>query len=89
MARMGVVAEGCRAYREGEKTWPPIGESMIVKELDAMPDQADTITRAGRVAEEQLAFYLRRAFADDPAIRVLNGLRGEHAGRPVQGKILC
>jgi len=57
---------------------------MIVKELDALPDQDDTMVRAGRAAEEQLAFYLRRAFADDAAIRVLNGLRVAHAGEVAQ-----
>ncbi len=57
---------------------------MIVKELDALPDQADTMARAGYAAEEQLAFYLRRAFADNATIRVLNGLRVEHAGEVAQ-----
>jgi len=57
---------------------------MIVKELDAMPSRANPVANAGRAAEEQLAFYLRRAFADDAAIRVLNGLRVEHAGEVAQ-----
>ncbi|HEY9859882.1 MAG TPA: hypothetical protein V6D16_10265 [Candidatus Obscuribacterales bacterium] len=35
---------------------------MIVKELDALASQ-DKFAKAGRTAEEQMAFYLRRAFA--------------------------
>ena len=53
---------------------PPIIQSMIVKELDPFT-AADPPARAGRRAEEQMAFYLRRAFADAPDLRVFNGIR--------------
>ena len=49
---------------------------MIVKELDAFVSQ-DKFAKAGRTAEEQMAFYLRRAFADEPKVYVFNGLRLE------------
>jgi Nuclease-related domain len=56
---------------------------MIVKEPD--PIQAeDRFGRAGRDAEEQMAFYLRRAFGDDPSILVFNGIRLEADGDAVQ-----
>ncbi len=57
---------------------------MIVKELDAPAAQDDAMVRAGRAAEEQLAFYLRRAFADNVTTRVLNGLRVAHADEIAQ-----
>ncbi|MEM7681453.1 MAG: nuclease-related domain-containing protein [Planctomycetota bacterium] len=38
--------------------------------------------RAGTYAERQLAFYLRRRFADDPRVCVLNGLRIEEPRLP-------
>lgn len=50
---------------------------MIVKELDALAPSANKQMQAGRRAEEQMAFYLRRAFGDDPTLKVLNGLRVE------------
>jgi hypothetical protein len=49
---------------------------MIVKELDPF-SSTDAFARAGRAAEEQMAHYLRRAFATDPDIAVFNGLRIE------------
>ncbi len=49
---------------------------MILKELDPFISE-DRFERAGRVAEEQLAFYLRRAFVDDKDILVFNNLRFE------------
>lgn len=55
---------------------PPIIQSMIVKELDPAT-AADPLARAGRRAEEQMTFYLRRAFADAPDLRVFNGVRLE------------
>jgi len=57
---------------------------MIVKELDAPVVSGDALRRAGRAAEEQMAFYLRRAFKDDADTRVLNGLRVEHNGEVAQ-----
>ena len=55
---------------------PPIIQGMIVKELDPVT-AADPLSRAGRRAEGQMAFYLRRAFADAPDLRVFNGIRLE------------
>ncbi len=57
---------------------------MIVKELDAPVASGDVSRKAGRAAEEQMAFYLRRAFKDDADTRVLNGLRVEHDGEVAQ-----
>ena len=62
---------------------PPIIQSMIVKELDPAT-AADPLARAGRRAEEQMAFYLRRAFADAPNLRVFNGVRLEREGDAAQ-----
>ena len=47
---------------------------MIVKELDPF-QPTDRFEKAGREAEEQMAFYLRRAFKDEAKVRVFNGLR--------------
>ncbi len=56
---------------------------MIVKELDpAYP--RDRLEKAGRAAEEQMAFYLRRAFKDDPKVHVFNGLRMIREGEVAQ-----
>lgn len=49
---------------------------MIVKELDEF-SSADKFAKAGRIAEAQMAYYLRRAFADDRKIYILNNLRLE------------
>ena len=49
---------------------------MIAKEHHA-PASADRFQRAGDEAEKQMAFYLRRAFADDPAVHVFHNLRLE------------
>jgi hypothetical protein len=57
--------------------------TMIVKELDAFVSQ-DKFAKAGRTAEEQMAFYLRRAFADDKKLHILNGLRLERDGDAAQ-----
>ena len=56
---------------------------MIVKELDP-PASADAFVKAGLQAEAQMAFYLRRAFSNDPSVLILNGLRLEHAGDVAQ-----
>ena len=56
---------------------------MIYKELD--PFQAeDKFARAGRAAEEQMAFYFKRFFGNDPDILVLNGIRLEADGDAAQ-----
>lgn len=49
---------------------------MIYKELDPFdPAQADRFEKAGRQAEEQMAFYLKRFFARSEEVDVLHGLR--------------
>lgn len=50
---------------------------MIVKELDPF-DSNDKYRKAGRKAEEQMAFYLKRAFEKQPDLHVLNNIRLEH-----------
>lgn len=57
---------------------------MIVKELDTPSTSVDALVKAGRMAEEQMAFYLRRAFKDDPCVRVVNGLRVVYDGEAAQ-----
>ena len=52
---------------------------MIVKEYDPAPT-TDRLRRAGNEAEKQMAFYLRRAFGNDPEVFVFNSLRLEHHG---------
>jgi hypothetical protein len=47
---------------------------MILKDLDPF-SSTDTLLCAGRKAEEQMAFYLQRRFADDCHARVFNSLR--------------
>lgn len=49
---------------------------MILKELETF-HSTDKLARAGRAAEEQMAFYLRREFATNPAVRVFNNIRLE------------
>lgn len=56
---------------------------MIAKELDPVT-VADKRRAAGHAAEAQLAFYLRRAFADTPDLHVFNGLRFEFPGDAAQ-----
>lgn len=50
---------------------------MIVKELDPFIPQ-DKFAKAGKEAEEQMSFYLRRAFADNKNLYVFNDLRLEY-----------
>jgi hypothetical protein len=50
---------------------------MIVKELDAFIPQ-DKFAKAGKEAEQQMSFYLRRAFADNKNIYIFNDLRLEY-----------
>ncbi|MBD1999038.1 NERD domain-containing protein [Leptolyngbya sp. FACHB-541] len=47
---------------------------MIIKELDQFTAE-DKFAKAGRVAEEQMAHYLNRAFKNDESVRVFNGIR--------------
>jgi len=49
---------------------------MIIKELDPFSSD-DKFAKSGRAAEENMAFYLRRFYQDDPTIYVLNGIRLE------------
>ncbi|MEL6136708.1 MAG: nuclease-related domain-containing protein [Cyanobacteria bacterium J06628_6] len=56
---------------------------MIVKELDRI-SSPDKRIQAGYQAEKQLAFYLHRAFADNPKIQVINGLRLRRQGDVAQ-----
>jgi Nuclease-related domain len=51
---------------------------VILKGLDPFTPK-DKFEKAGRDAEEQLAFYLRRAFVEDKDILVFNNLRFEHS----------
>ncbi len=56
---------------------------MIVK--DKTSPVADSRTaQAGDAAERQMAFYLRRRYAEDPKVRVFNDLRVERAGEWAQ-----
>lgn len=61
---------------------------MIVKQAESQPTPADPKVRAGIEAERQMAFYLHREFASEPALLVLNDLRlidpeqPEHDGQP-------
>ncbi|BDI34000.1 hypothetical protein CCAX7_60510 [Capsulimonas corticalis] len=56
---------------------------MILKDPD--PSTAtDALSKAGRRAEEQMAFYLRRAFAEAPDVLVFNDLRVERNGEIAQ-----
>lgn len=57
--------------------------TMIVKEYTPAPT-SDRFKRAGDEAEKQMAFYLRRAFGDNPNVHVFNNLRLEHEGEVVQ-----
>jgi hypothetical protein len=52
---------------------------MIAKEMDPF-NSADPALKAGRAAEEQVAFYLRRAFGPNQHVLVFNSLRLEWDG---------
>lgn len=47
---------------------------MIIKEVEENYT-ADKYIQSGLVAEKQMAFYLKRAFGNDPNVLVLNGIR--------------
>lgn len=50
---------------------------MIVKELEDVKS-SDKFVQAGIAAEKQMAFYLKRAFGEEPNVLVLNGIRLVH-----------
>ncbi len=56
---------------------------MIAKDHVA-PATQDRFQRAGDDAERQMAFYLKRAFADDPSLHVFHNLRLEDGGDATQ-----
>lgn len=56
---------------------------MIYKDLDPIQTD-DKFAKAGRAAEEQMAFYFKRFFGNDPEILVLNGIRLEADGDAAQ-----
>jgi hypothetical protein len=56
---------------------------VIVKELDPFQSE-DKLAKSGRAAEEQMAFYLKRFFATDSDVLVLNGVRLEEDGDAAQ-----
>jgi len=56
---------------------------MIAKDHVA-PATQDRFQRAGDEAERQMAFYLKRAFADDPGVHVFHNLRLEADGDAAQ-----
>lgn len=47
---------------------------MIVKDIEEVK-ATDKFAQAGLAAEKQMAFYLRRAFGDEPNVLVLNNIR--------------
>ncbi len=64
-------------YTSGENYHHSEVLTVILKGLDPFISE-DKFEKAGRIAEEQLAFYLRRAFAEDKDILVFNNLRFEN-----------
>jgi Nuclease-related domain len=64
-------------YASGEDYQHSEVLTVILKGLDPFIAE-DKFEKAGRVAEEQLAFYLRRAFVEDKDILVFNNLRFEN-----------
>lgn len=56
---------------------------MIFKELDPFSSD-DKFAKIGRAAEEQMAFYFKRFFGNDPNVLVLNGIRLEADGDAAQ-----
>ncbi|MBE9181249.1 NERD domain-containing protein [Oculatella sp. LEGE 06141] len=56
---------------------------MIIKELDPFT-ATDLFSKAGRAAEEQLAFYLRRSFHDRKDLYIFNNLRLQQNGDAAQ-----
>lgn len=56
---------------------------MIVKELESL-HPTDKRLKAGYAAEKQIAFYLRRAFAENQKLHIINGLRLKRQGDVAQ-----
>jgi hypothetical protein len=56
---------------------------VIYKELDPF-NSDDKFAKTGRAAEEQMAFYFKRFFSNDPDILILNGIRLEADGDAAQ-----
>ena len=56
---------------------------MIIKETEEIY-VSDKYVQAGLAAEKQMAFYLKRAFGEDPNILVLNGIRISKEGDAAQ-----
>lgn len=56
---------------------------MIKKELDETK-ASDKFSQAGMAAEKQMAFYLKRAFEDNPEVIILNNLRFNFNDDPAQ-----
>ena len=57
---------------------------MITKPHTPSPSHRDPREKAGAEAEKQMAFYLHRAFSQDPEVHVLNNLRIEDPEQPEQ-----
>lgn len=72
-----------KASRYIEEHHPSGHSRMILKELDPF-NGTEPFELAGRRAEEQMAFYLRRHFGEREAIYVINGLRLERKGDACQ-----
>ncbi|MBY6093636.1 nuclease-related domain-containing protein [Ferrimonas balearica] len=56
---------------------------MILKERDQRPTQTAS-QHFGAKQEQDVAFYLRRQYANDPNVFVINDLRFEHQGEVIQ-----
>lgn len=56
---------------------------MIDKEFQAVPAH-DRLQKAGNIAEQQMAHYLKRAFGYDDSVHVFNNLRFEQNGEVAQ-----
>jgi len=81
--KSGLVCHDGAYTRKACPSDPHPAASVIYKELDPFSSE-DKFARSGRAAEEQMAFYLKRFFANDPEIVVLNGIRLEHNGDAAQ-----
>lgn len=74
------------ARQNGERKRATLIPVMIVKDHQASPTQ-DRLQRAGDAAEQQMAFYLRRAFGSDKDVHVFQNLRFEQGGTPRRSTI--
>jgi hypothetical protein len=81
---LAICTQPMEAYTvSGLKHYGEVRHAVIIKELDPY-SPGDRFEKAGREAEEQMAFYLRRAFKQDQKIRVLNGVRLVRDGEVAQ-----